>query len=99
MSLQYKLEQVPEVERAFVRPQPLPKTRTTRAPPLTLARFARPAHSQVHIDYKARPYDEHVNSRQFESYQQQQSFDQEVERTGSPVSATSGSSYDMLDNV
>ncbi|GMI32455.1 hypothetical protein TeGR_g4714, partial [Tetraparma gracilis] len=63
MSLQYKLEQVPEVERAF-----------------------------VHIDYKARPYDEHVNSRQFESYQQQQSFDQEVERTGSPVSATSGSS-------
>jgi len=29
----------------------------------------------VHIDYKSREYDEHVNSQKYESYQQQLSVD------------------------
>jgi cation diffusion facilitator family transporter len=63
MSLQYKLEKIPEVERAF-----------------------------VHIDYKARAYDEHVNSKIYKSYQQQKSVDEEVERTQSPSSEVSSNS-------
>ena len=47
MSLQYKLEQVAEVERAF-----------------------------VHMDYKERPYDEHINSHLYQSYDEQRSADE-----------------------
>ena len=68
MSLQYKLEKVPEVERAF-----------------------------VHIDYKKRAYDEHVNSRVYDSYQHQKSIDEEVERAQSPAgSSTSTTSYEII---
>ena len=44
---QYKLEQVAEVERAF-----------------------------VHMDYKARSYDEHINSHLYQSYDEQLSADE-----------------------
>jgi len=55
MELQYKLENVPEVERAF-----------------------------VHVDYKKRLYDEHINSKRYKTYENQKSADLEVERAASP---------------